>query len=91
MVRNFQRVIGDEARRQILEQEEALAQSIDRMRWRWFERDRAVLSVFWKMRLSKCLELKQVEEGIIPEKHAARFQGGSLGVPPRHPFVYSPG
>ena len=45
MVRNFQRVIGDEARRQILEKEERLPDLLDRLRRRRLQCHRVVLSV----------------------------------------------
>ena len=53
MVRDFHRVIGVEAREQILEQEG---------------------------RLPDLLGVEAGGEGIKPERHAARFQGGKLGV-----------
>ena len=64
MVRNFQRVIGDEARRQILEKEERLPN----------------LLIACGDASVKMLGVEAGGEGIKPEKHAARFQGGSLGV-----------
>ena len=48
MVRNFQRVIGDEARRQILEQEERLPGPADRLRRRRLQCHRPFLSRSWK-------------------------------------------
>ena len=79
MVRNFQRIIGDEARRQILEQEEQLP-------------DRLVacvgggsnaIGLFYPFIDDESVMMTGVEaggEGIIDGKHAARFQGGGLGV-----------
>src|SRR5437867_11073503 len=79
MVRNFQRVIGDEARRQILEKEERLP-------------DRLVacvgggsnaMGLFYPFLDDAAVKMVGVEaggEGIVPNRHAARFQGGSLGV-----------
>ena len=79
MVRNFQRVIGDEARRQILEQEEQLP---DRLIACVGGGSNAI-GLFYPFVGDKSVTMTGVEaggEGIIDGKHAARFQGGGLGV-----------
>src|SRR5947199_5211897 len=79
MVRNFQRVIGDEARRQILEKEERLP---DVLIARAGGGSNAI-GLFYPFLEDDSVKMLGVEaggEGIKPEKHAARFQGGSLGV-----------
>ncbi len=79
MVRNFQRVIGDEARRQILEKEERLPD--------WLIAcvggGSNAMGLFYPFLNDKSVNMIGVEaggEGIEAGKHAARFQGGSLGV-----------
>ena len=79
MVRNFQRVIGDEARRQILEQEEQLP---DRLIACVGGGSNAI-GLFYPFVGDESVTMTGVEaggEGIIDGKHAARFQGGGLGV-----------
>src|SRR5437773_2156643 len=79
MVRNFQRVIGDEARRQILEQEERLPDLLIAC----VGGGSNAIGLFYPFLEDKSVQMLGVEaggEGIKPEKHAARFQGGSLGV-----------
>ncbi len=79
MVRNFQRVIGDEARRQILEQEERLPDLLVAC----VGGGSNAIGLFYPFLGDASVKLLGVEaggEGIRPEKHAARFQGGSLGV-----------
>jgi len=79
MVRNFQRVIGDEARRQILEQEERLPDLLIAC----VGGGSNAIGLFFPFLEDASVRMLGVEaggEGIIPEKHAARFQGGSLGV-----------
>src|SRR5881275_2535704 len=79
MVRNFQRVIGDEARRQILEKEERLPDQLIAC----VGGGSNAIGLFYPFLEDKSVKMLGVEaggEGIIPEKHAARFQGGSLGV-----------
>ena len=79
MVRNFQRVIGDEARRQILEQEERLPDLLIAC----VGGGSNAIGLFYAFLEDASVRMLGVEaggEGIIPEKHAARFQGGSLGV-----------
>jgi len=79
MVRNFQRVIGDEARRQILEKEQRLPDVLIRLRRRGLECHGPVLS-FPRRRGGQDGRRGSRGEGIQAGKHAARFQGGSLGV-----------
>jgi tryptophan synthase beta chain len=79
MVRNFQRVIGDEARRQILEQEERLPDLLIAC----VGGGSNSIGLFFPFLQDASVRMLGVEaggEGIIPERHAARFQGGSLGV-----------
>ena len=79
MVRNFQRVIGDEARRQILEQEERLPDLLIAC----VGGGSNAIGLFFPFLGDAGVKMLGIEaggEGIIPEKHAARFQGGSLGV-----------
>ena len=79
MVRNFQRVIGDEARRQILEQEERLPDLLIAC----VGGGSNAMGLFYPFLKDKSVMMVGVEaggEGIETGKHAARFQGGSLGV-----------
>jgi tryptophan synthase beta chain len=79
MVRNFQRVIGDEARRQILEKEERLPDQLIAC----VGGGSNAIGLFYPFLQDASVKMLGVEaggEGIVPEKHAARFQGGSLGV-----------
>jgi tryptophan synthase beta chain len=79
MVRNFQRVIGDEARRQILEQEERLPDLLVAC----VGGGSNAIGLFYPFLEDSSVKMLGVEaggEGIFPEKHAARFQGGSPGV-----------
>src|SRR5213593_905963 len=79
MVRNFQRVIGDEARRQILEKEERLPDLLIAC----VGGGSNAIGLFYPFLEDASVQMLGVEaggEGIRPEKHAARFQGGSLGV-----------
>jgi tryptophan synthase beta chain len=79
MVRNFQRVIGDEARRQILEQEERLPDLLIAC----VGGGSNAIGLFFPFLQDATVRMLGIEaggEGIIPERHAARFQGGSLGV-----------
>ena len=79
MVRNFQRVIGDEARRQILEQEERLPDLL----LACVGGGSNAIGLFYPFLNDPTVRMVGVEaggEGILPEKHAARFHGGSLGV-----------
>jgi tryptophan synthase beta chain len=79
MVRNFQRVIGDEARRQILEQEERLPDLL----LACVGGGSNAMGLFYPFLNDKSVKMVGVEaggRGIKPEQHAARFHGGSLGV-----------
>src|SRR5467141_2125831 len=79
MVRNFQRVIGDEARRQILEKEERLPDLLIAC----VGGGSNAIGLFYPFLEDPAVKMLGVEAGglgIEPEKHAARFQGGSLGV-----------
>src|SRR5688500_14607465 len=79
MVRNFQRIIGDEARRQILEKEERLPDLLIAC----VGGGSNAIGLFYPFLEDAAVKMLGVEaggEGIIPERHAARFQGGSLGV-----------
>ncbi len=79
MVRNFQRVIGDEARRQIMEKEERLPDLLIAC----VGGGSNAIGLFYPFLEDTSVKMLGVEaggEGIKPEKHAARFQGGSLGV-----------
>ena len=79
MVRNFQRVIGDEARRQILEQEERLPDHLIAC----VGGGSNAIGLFYPFLDDRSVAMTGVEaggEGIIEGRHAARFQGGGLGV-----------
>src|SRR6266404_5001117 len=79
MVRNFQRVIGDEARRQILDKEERLPDLLIAC----VGGGSNAMGLFYPFLQDDSVEMVGVEaggEGIEAGKHAARFQGGSLGV-----------
>ena len=79
MVRNFQRVIGDEARRQILEQEERLPSLLVAC----VGGGSNAIGLFYPFLDEPSVRMVGVEAGglgISPNQHAARFQGGSLGV-----------
>ena len=79
MVRNFQRVIGDEARRQILEKEKRLPDTLIAC----VGGGSNAMGLFYPFLEDAAVKMVGVEaggEGIEAGKHAARFQGGSLGV-----------
>jgi len=79
MVRNFHRVIGDEARRQILEKEKRLPDLLVAC----VGGGSNAMGLFYPFLEDASVKMIGVEaggEGIYPNKHAARFQGGSLGV-----------
>ncbi|HTL57877.1 MAG TPA: tryptophan synthase subunit beta [Candidatus Limnocylindrales bacterium] len=79
MVRNFQRVIGDEARRQILEKEKRLPDVLVAC----VGGGSNAMGLFYPFLADESVKMIGVEaggEGIEAGKHAARFQGGSLGV-----------
>ena len=79
MVRNFQRVIGDEARQQILEKEKRLPDALIAC----VGGGSNAIGLFYPFLTDQSVRMVGVEaggEGISAGKHAARFQGGSLGV-----------
>jgi tryptophan synthase beta chain len=79
MVRDFHRVIGVEARRQILEREERLPDLLVAC----VGGGSNSIGLFHPFLNDKDVRMVGVEaggDGIIPERHAARFQGGRLGV-----------
>jgi len=79
MVRNFQRVIGDEARRQILEQEERLPNLLIAC----VGGGSNAIGLFHPFLDDQNVKMIGVEaggRGITPEQHAARFHGGSPGI-----------
>jgi tryptophan synthase beta chain len=79
MVRNFQRIIGDEARAQILEKEKRLPDLLIAC----VGGGSNAIGLFYPFLEDKSVKMIGVEAGglgIKPEQHAARFQGGSLGV-----------
>src|SRR5437867_3834726 len=79
MVRNFQRVIGDEARQQIFEKEQRLPDVLIAC----VGGGSNAMGLFYPFLQDKSVKMVGVEaggEGIQAGRHAARFQGGSLGV-----------
>jgi len=79
MVRDFHRVIGDEARRQILEREEHLPDVLIAC----VGGGSNAIGLFYPFLEDKqvrCIGVEAGGYGILAGQHAARFQGGSLGV-----------
>src|SRR5262245_9320966 len=79
MVREFHRVIGNEARRQILEKEERLPDLLIAC----VGGGSNAIGLFHPFLGDASVKMVGVEAGglgIKPEQHAARFHGGSLGV-----------
>jgi tryptophan synthase beta chain len=79
MVRNFHRVIGDEARQQILEKEKRLPDLLVAC----VGGGSNAMGLFYPFLHDTSVKMIGVEaggEGIMEGKHAARFQSGSLGV-----------
>ncbi len=79
MVRNFQRVIGDEARQQILQKEQRLPDLLVAC----VGGGSNSMGLFYPFLEDSSVKMVGVEaggQGITPGQHAARFQGGSLGV-----------
>ena len=79
MVRNFQKIIGEEARKQILEKEGRLPDVLIAC----VGGGSNAMGLFHAFLDDESVRMVGVEaggEGIITGKHAARFQGGSLGV-----------
>ena len=79
MVRNFHRVIGDEARQQIQEKEGRLPNLL----LACVGGGSNAIGLFYPFLNDASVQMVGVEaggHGILPEQHAARFHGGSLGV-----------
>jgi tryptophan synthase beta chain len=79
MVRDFHRVIGDEARRQILEREEHLPDVLVACDGGGSN----AIGLFYPFLEDtnvRCIGVEAGGHGILAGQHAARFQGGSLGV-----------
>lgn len=79
MVRNFQRIIGDEAKRQILEAEGRLPDLL----LACVGGGSNSIGLFYPFLKDKGVKMIGVEAGgmgIKTGKHAARFQGGTLGI-----------
>ena len=79
MVRNFQRVIGDEARAQIL----AIEKRLPDLLIACVGGGSNAIGLFYPFLQDASVKIVGVEAGglgILPEQHAARFHGGSLGV-----------
>jgi len=79
MVRNFQRIIGDESRQQVLDKEKRLPDLLVAC----VGGGSNAMGLFYAFLNDASVRMVGVEaggEGIQPNKHAARFQGGSLGV-----------
>ena len=79
MVRDFHRVIGDEARRQILEKEKRLPDLLVAC----VGGGSNAIGLFWPFLKDESVKMTGVEaggRGIRDGDHAARFQGGKLGV-----------
>jgi tryptophan synthase beta chain len=79
IVRDFHRIIGEEARRQILEREERLPDLLVAC----VGGGSNAIGLFHAFLGDSSVQMTGVEaggEGIIEGKHAARFQGGKLGV-----------
>jgi len=79
MVRDFHRVIGDEARRQILEREEHLPDVLIAC----VGGGSNAIGLFYPFLEDtqvRCIGVEAGGYGILAGQHAARFQGGSLGV-----------
>ncbi|MGC8886209.1 MAG: tryptophan synthase subunit beta [Verrucomicrobiia bacterium] len=79
MVRNFQKIIGEEARQQILQKEGRLPDLLIACVGGGSNAV-GLFYTFLKDRDVKMIGVEAGGEGIYPGKHAARFQGGSLGV-----------
>ena len=79
MVRDFHRVIGDEARRQILEREKRLPDLLIAC----VGGGSNAIGLFWPFLNDASVKMVGIEaggRGIRDGDHAARFQGGKLGV-----------
>ena len=79
LVRNFHRIIGDEARRQIQEKEDKLPDLLVAC----VGGGSNAIGLFYAFLEDESVKMMGVEaggDGILPGRHAARFQGGKLGV-----------
>jgi tryptophan synthase beta chain len=79
MVRDFHRIIGDEARRQVLQREERLPDLLIAC----VGGGSNAIGLFYPFLNDESVRMVGVEaggRGIIKGEHAARFQGGRLGV-----------
>ncbi len=79
MVRDFHRIIGDEARRQILEREERLPDLLVAC----VGGGSNAIGLFYAFLKDQQVRMVGVEaggRGLTPGNHAARFQGGKLGI-----------
>ncbi|MEM1059023.1 MAG: tryptophan synthase subunit beta [Verrucomicrobiota bacterium] len=79
IVRDFHRVIGEEARRQILEREEKLPEALIAC----VGGGSNAIGLFYAFLEDKdvrCIGVEAGGHGIAKGEHAARFQGGKLGV-----------
>lgn len=79
MVRDFHRIIGDEARRQMLQREERLPDLLIAC----VGGGSNAIGLFYPFLQDESVKMVGVEaggDGIIKGRHAARFQGGRLGV-----------
>jgi len=79
IVRNFHRIIGEEARRQILEREEKLPDLLIACVGGGSNAI-GLFHAFLKDENVRMIGVEAGGEGIEPGKHAARFHGGTLGV-----------
>ena len=79
MVRDFHRVIGDETRRQILEREEHLPDVLVACVGGG-SNSIGMFYPFLEDKKVRCIGVEAGGHGILAGQHAARFQGGSLGV-----------
>jgi tryptophan synthase beta chain len=79
MVRDFHRIIGDETRRQVLQREERLPDLLIAC----VGGGSNAIGLFYPFLGDESVKMIGVEaggEGIVRGRHAARFQGGKLGV-----------
>ena len=79
MVRDFHRVIGDEARKQILQREERLPDVLIACVGGG-SNSIGLFFPFLDDKEVRCIGVEAGGRGILAGEHAARFQGGSLGV-----------
>jgi tryptophan synthase beta chain len=79
MVRDFHRVIGDEARKQVLQREERLPDVLIACVGGG-SNSIGLFYPFLEDKEVRCIGVEAGGRGILAGEHAARFQGGSLGV-----------